>query len=68
MTVGEVQRVADDGSARRALLGPSRVALVVSDTLQYGLFRMWGDFVDGRWEAQAEPYESRDAALGWLRG
>lgn len=67
MTMGDVERVADHCAARRAQLGPASIALVVADRLQFGLCRMWGAFIEGRWEAHAELFESRDAAVAWLR-
>ncbi len=66
LTVDEIQRIAQFCSDRRDLVGSGKCAIVVERNLEYGLARMWGEFVHGRWDAVAEVFRSQEEAKIWL--
>ena len=68
LTVGDVARIADYCAASRNDFGRSKVAVVLSRDLEYGLARMWGALVDGKWDAIPNLFRSRDEAVLWLKG
>jgi hypothetical protein len=66
LTIGEVQEIAEMCAQRSAKIGKSKCALVVSRNLEFGMVRMWGAFVDGKWDVQPNLFRSRDEAIAWL--
>lgn len=66
LTVDDIRRIADFCAESRAQFGHTRMAVVAGHDLEYGLARMWGTFVDGRWDVAAQTFRTRDDALRWL--
>ncbi len=66
LTVNDVRRIADFCADRKKEFGYSRLAVVLRRDVEFGLARMWGVFVDGRWDAIVSIFRSRDKAVQWL--
>lgn len=67
LTVEDVTSIALMCEDRRYDLGEARCALVATRDLEFGLARMWGSLVEGRWDVQANVFRDRDAAIAWLK-
>ncbi len=67
LTVKDVQEIAEMCGARRAKLGPAKCALVVGRDLEFGMVRMWGVYVEEKWDVTANLFESRAEAIAWLK-
>ena len=66
LTVNDVRRIADYCADRKEEFGHSRFAVVLRRDVEFGLARMWGFFVEGRWDAIVGIFRSRDKAVQWL--
>jgi hypothetical protein len=67
LTVNDVRGIADACLDFREEFGSSRLALLLRRDLEFGLARMWGVFMEGRWDATVGIFRSRDDAVKWLR-
>lgn len=67
LTVNDVRSIADACLDFREQFGFSRLALLLRRDLEFGLARMWGVFMEGRWDATVGIFRSRDDAVAWLR-
>ncbi|MBU8871871.1 MAG: hypothetical protein KOO60_13475 [Gemmatimonadales bacterium] len=67
LTVGNVQQIADMCGQRRAELGPAKCALLAGRDLEFGMIRMWGVFVEGKWDIVSDLFTVREEAIGWLK-
>jgi len=43
-----------------------KCAILVARDLEYGMVRMWGVFVEGKWDVTVNLFKSRDEAIVWL--
>lgn len=66
LTVNEVKDIANMCAKRRDLIGEAKFAVVVSRDLEFGLARMWATYIEGRWQASARIFRSRNEAIDWL--
>lgn len=66
MTVGDVYDIAEVCTRRSAVVGASRVAILVQRDLEYGMNRMFLAFV--QWEADADVFRDRARAEAWVAG
>lgn len=66
LTMQEVRSLAELAGQARKQVGKARVAHVVSRDLEFGLVRMWENFVSALWEADVKCFRSRDDAVAWL--
>lgn len=64
MTVGDVHDIASVCTERAAVLGPSRIAILVARDLEFGMSRMFLAFV--KWAADADVFRDRERAETWL--
>lgn len=67
LTMEEIRGLADLAAQAREVVGPARVAHVVSRDLEFGLVRMWELFVEQQWDARTRCFRSRDEAVAWLK-
>ena len=66
LTVNEIKDIANMCVKRSDRIGEARCAVVVSRDLEFGLARMWATYVEGRWQASARIFRSRNEAIDWL--
>ena len=66
ITVGEVRAIAEVLGRYRKEHGKARTAIVAPRDLVYGMIRMWGVFIEGKWDVETMVFRSRDEALAWL--
>ena len=66
LTIDDIRNIAYMCEARRDELGEAKCALVVARDLEFGLARMWGSLVDGKWDVEANVFRTRDEAIAWL--
>lgn len=66
LTVEDIRAIAQFCADRRHLLGFARFAVVVDRDLEFGLARMWGVFVEDRWDVQGGIFRQREEAMAWL--
>ena len=66
VTVAEVRAIADVFGKYRSEYGNARLAVVIANEMQYGMLRMWGVFVEDKWDVETMLFYSRDEALKWL--
>ena len=66
LTVDGMKSLADMIHDARVELGSSRMAILVSEDLEYGLGRMWQVYIEGKWNGASEIFRSREDAVGWL--
>ncbi len=66
LTMDDVQEIALLCAERRQDLGAGKCAIVVRRDLEFGLARMWGGYIEGRWDMSADIFRSRTKALAWL--
>lgn len=66
LTVSDISAIANMVAAARVELGSSRLAVLVSRDLEYGLARMWHVFVEDKWDGTSGVFRSREDAVVWL--
>lgn len=66
LTVSEIKRIAELCAERSDKIGSGKCAIVVGRDLEFGLARMWAVYVEGRWDAEASVFRSKDEAQDWL--
>lgn len=66
MTFGNISEIADFCVKHANRIGNAKIALVVSDDLNYGLNRIWTSLVYKRLDDTNNIFKSRDEALQWL--
>ena len=66
ITVDEVKSIATYCGLNRERFGNSKLALIVSRDLAFGMIRMWEGFMEGTWDVTERLFRSRDEALMWL--
>ena len=66
LTVDGIQKIAQLCADRRTTIGGGRCAIVVARDLEFGLARMWGVYVENKWDAVAAVFRSREEAIAWL--
>lgn len=67
LTVDDILYIVGLCEARRAELGDAKCALVATRDLEFGLARMWGSMVEGRWDVTANVFRTREDAIAWLK-
>ena len=67
LTLAGIRAVADAAARARDRVGPARIAHLVSRDLEFGLVRMWENFVERQWDASMRCFRSRDEAITWLK-
>jgi hypothetical protein len=68
LTAEEVRAMSQGYAAMANELGPGRSALIVSESLQYGLTRMWISWTEMKVEREVRVFTSMDEARAWLTG
>jgi hypothetical protein len=66
LSTADLRTIADGVLSRDDLIGASVVAVVASDSLTFGLARMWEAFTATS-QLRSRIFYSRDEALAWLR-
>ena len=66
LSVDDIRLIADFCAESREQFGNSRLAVVVFRDVEFGLARMWGAFVDGRWNATAQTFRTPKEGRQWL--
>ena len=66
LTVDDVRLIADFCAEASEQFGHSKLAVVTSRDAEFGLARMWGAFMDGRWGVTAQAFRSLDEGKRWL--
>jgi len=67
LTKEDVRRISDLHVPIGDRLGISPCAIVVSDSLHFGLARMWEAYSDRRVPLRVRVFDSMDEARGWLK-
>ena len=66
LQVRDVEEIARMCGDRRVEIGQARVALLAGRDLEFGFIRMWGVFVEDKWDVTANVFKSREDAMAWL--
>ena len=66
LTVNDISAIAEMFERAKVELGSSRLAVLVSRDLEYGLARMWNVFVEEKWDGIGQVFRSREDAVHWL--
>ena len=67
LNIGQIRSLADMATQARAQIGRARIAHAVSRDLEFGLVRMWENFVSPHLDARLGCFRSREHAVAWLR-
>lgn len=66
LTAEEVRGMSEGYAAMADAMGSGRSALVVSESLQYGLARMWISWTEMKVQREVRVFTSMDEARAWL--
>jgi hypothetical protein len=66
LKLGEIRALADMAVQGGEVMGHARVAHVVSGDLEFGLVRMWENFVSASLDVRVGCFRSREHAMAWL--
>lgn len=66
LKVDDIRRIAGFCADSSEQFGLSRLAVVAVRDVEFGLARMWGAFMEGRWSVTAQAFRSVDEGKRWL--